>query len=309
MRSLFLLAVAGVLSAQQSEYFPLQSGNTWVYKVSGRAAVFAQPVTMTVMEQVTIDGVDYWELGGVPGIGRAILRVTSSGTLAAYDENTKTESPWLAFRAAVGEDFESRVHPCVGSGSIVDRAAKEALALGAFDNLLQVRYGNFTCADAGITADLFAPNIGLARRVETTIAGPRAYELIYARIGGTTVLTQPEQSFTVALDRAVYEAGKPVDILARLSLRNSMAEPIDLFFASGQTFNFVVRDEKGDVLYNWEALRLFIPVTQLIRVKGEKVWNASFDVPSSLAPGRYTLEAVLTTSPPRYKSTVSFEVK
>ena len=51
----------------------------------------------------------------------------------------------------------------------------------------------------GVESDLFLPYVGLVQRMVQTIAGPRAYELVYARLGEIAVVTEPEVVYAVAV--------------------------------------------------------------------------------------------------------------
>lgn len=305
---LLLAATVAALAQTPSDYLPLQTGNTWLYRVTGR--VPSEPVVMSVGNTVTVGDNTYYEVTGIPVVGRALLRVNSIGTLVAVDETTRSEVPWVAFRASSGEAFESRVHPCVASGSITSRKAKADLPVGSLTGLLAVEYGSFTCADAGISGDWFAPEVGMVRRSEITFAGPKEYQLIYARVAGNTVLTQGEQSYAISLGRLVYEENQqPFTMLVRLTLRNTLADALELNFRSSQRYNLVIRNEAGQEVYNWAADKLFAQVTETIKLKGERVWAASLTLPTRLPAGKYTMESMITSTPVVYRAQVGFEVR
>ena len=102
---------------------------------------------------------------------------------------------------------------------------------GKFDNTAELKFqGN--CVDVGVVRQYYAPYIGLVSSEETTFAGPVLYELAYYRVGSSTGAA-PEVSFTVALDAPHYAAGSTLQ--ARLTLRSTAPDPINLHFPSGQS--------------------------------------------------------------------------
>jgi hypothetical protein len=148
------------------------------------------------------------------------------------------------------------------------------------------------------------------------------YDLIYARLGGVTVVEERNVSFRLTLDRSVYVSDQrpPVtpqrsipQLTARLTLRQTQDTPLELRFPSSQVFDFAIRNDKGETVYTWSANKLFLQQVQTIRFQpGES--NYVIVVPLSgergvLPAGRYSAEAWLTTGPNRaYSATVSFEV-
>ena len=159
-----------------------------------------------------------------------------------------------------------------------------------------LRYSDSICADAGIVADFFAPDIGPVSRSETSFAGPVSYELVYARVNGFIALTQPETGFSLSTPSPIGENGR---IFARMTIRNGGTDPLMLRFNSGQTFNLELTTEAGQPVYNWASDKAFIQVIQDVSIAREKNFVVEFAVPGGLKAGRYLLEAYLTTAPPQ----------
>jgi hypothetical protein len=180
------------------------------------------------------------------------------------------------------------------------------LPIGSFANLFRVTYTP-SCADAGIQEELYLPYIGLVRRTRTTIAGPRVLELVYARIAGVTVVGAPDTSFALTVDKSVYVVSganpqQPAPILARITLRNTTGSPLTLTYPSGQEFDFILRNPKGDIVYRWSADKGFTQGVRQEDFAGER--NRAVSIPlvdlngAQLAHGNYLLEASLTALPP-----------
>jgi hypothetical protein len=294
-----LLPVAAL--AAQPDYFPLQTGNQWTYRVAAQDRSFTLEVTGTQ----THAGQTYYTVEGFRS-GTAWLRMAEDGTLYAWDAAKNAEAVWVKFGAADGVAFDTAIDSCVKSGTIVSHAAKLTVPTGQFDTALEVGYTPGACADAGLTSEFYLPYVGLMQHTETSIAGPVVYDLVYARLNyGLTVVTAGEQSFTVALDNSVYTAAQPA--AARLTLRNTQPQPLALAFPSGQRFDVVVRNSGGQSVYQWSATRFFVAQYTTLSLNGEKTWAVTFPVPDT--PGQYTAEVSLATQPLLYNGQVGFTVK
>lgn len=283
------LLMAGALFGQV-EYLPLYPGNQWVYR--GAAGQF----TLAVEKPVSFEGRDYFLVKGFPSTPEVYLRNDGEGRVWMWDALAKREKVWLDFQA---DEAPTGVDPCNALSLVESREAKYNGPVGEFVNALRVRYTVAGCADAGIESDVFLPYVGLVQRMVQTIAGPRAYELVYARLGEIAVVTEPEVSFGVAVDRAGTSA--------RLTLRNTTGTPLELNFGSGQTFDVAVRDEEGKDVWRWSEGRGFTLALRTETVSGERLWVVKLPV---LKPGRYSVEGWLTTSGgQRFAASAGLEVR
>lgn len=306
-----LLLAAGLAGAQN--YFPLEAGNQWIYRSGPQLA------TAEVVRTEVFDGRSYALLRGF--LGDAWLRTDENGALMAFNPDTRTEQLWSAFGAAEGAAFQSAVPPCEQPAQVVSKSAKYTGPIGEFPYALEIRYGPGRCADAGNERDFYLPWVGLVQRRATTIAGPRTWDLVYARLG-VTEISASETSFQLSLDQTVYTANlmPPVDpqravprMLARLTLRHTRQDPLRLTFPSGQRFDFVIRNEKGEAVYRWSDGKAFTQALGTEAIQGERNW--AIDVPlgtgsTPLAQGRYVAEGWLTTEGARvWSASAAFEVR
>jgi hypothetical protein len=296
--ALGLIAAAPHLAAQT--YLPLQVGNSWVYRVvEGR---LKDTKTIEVESQEVIGGQAYFR---VIFFGRtSLLRTGDGGSIIAYDPQTKQEQLWLPVNER--ERAVTALDPCSTQAQVENRTAKLKTTLGEFNNLLHIAYQP-GCPDAGVTQQYFLPYVGLLRHEITTIAGPQVYELMYSR-SGYTVVDSPNQQFSLSLDSSKYQGGEQVELFARITLRNTQAEPIELTFPSGQIFDFKIHNDKGETVYTWSADKLFPQVVVTERIgPGEKNWALTAPV-GTLSPGRYVAEAYLVSQPKVYSAKMGFEV-
>ncbi len=316
----FALGSLAMMAAADPDYFPLQVGNQWIYWASGPAP---SVTTVEVVKTGDFNEKTYYLLRGLAG-RENWLRMDAGGTLYSYDAAEKTEKVWVAFGAPEGVPYDTGIHPCSRSASIASRNARYTGPVGEFDWALLVRYQPGFCADAGLEREFYLPWVGLVHRTETTIAGPRSLDLIYARLGGVTVISEKEVTFSLTLDKSVYTANlmppvtpqRAVPVMtARLSFRVEQDEPLDLTFPSGQTFELVLKDEKGQTVYRWSDGKAF---TQALRQESFGPGERNYVVIARLAgndgkplpQGKYTAEGWLTTMGARsYFAGVGFEVR
>ena len=327
-----LLGAAGLARAQlpprsralqlhrPANYFPLTVGNSWTYTTEGRAA--SGTVTVRVTESVETAGQQYFRLEGFT-LQPALVRVDSHGRLLEFRPDSGTEHLWYDFGAATGTTWMPELpHPCLGAAKLASRGSGVEVPAGDFDDVLVIRYGTTNCADAGIQEEVFAPNVGLIRRTETTIAGPRVMVLSEARVG-SRLIRSSALSFSLSIDQPVYipnlmppvtpDRAVPV-MRARMTIRNTTNFPLRLNFPSGQRFDLVIRDSSGQDIYRWSATRLFTQETGTLELSpGEKTFSAEIPLGQQagrpLPQGGYVAEAWLTTADPSaYRASVSFEI-
>jgi hypothetical protein len=300
--STLLLISTIAVSAQTADYFPLQVGNSWVYKTSLGRTNRVQTVSVDAIENV--DGRDYYR---VDFFGSSVLvRPGDNRSLLSYDAGAKRERLWLPFGAPEGQPTESEFDSCSRSATVRSRSANVKGPIGEFNNALQLTYTP-VCADAGVTTQFFLPYIGLVQQESTSFAGPQRYELIYSRTGFTNV-DAGQIGFTMALDSNSYKAGQDAEIVVRLTLRNSNREPITLVFPSGQSFDLKIYNERGEIVYTWSADKLFIQAFRTEKLgPGERSWALTAPI-GQLPPGRYAAQGFLTTQPLAYSAIVHFDV-
>jgi hypothetical protein len=241
-KAVFLWLLWPLAFGQTPDYFPLQVGNQWIYRPVDTPG---EPFQLEVSRAGYFAGQGYVLLTGLPE-GSAWVRLSEERTLYRFDPESRREEVWLDFAAPIGEPFPTPLLPCNRAAVIESREAAWKGLIGEFTNALIVRYLPSICADAGLEQEVYLPWVGLVERSITTIAGPRRYQLVYARLGGVTYVAAPELSLTLALDRYRYPLTQPPATLqARFTLRNHRLDPFTLEFSSSQRFDFEIRDERG----------------------------------------------------------------
>ncbi len=215
--------LCAALSAQ-TVWMPLDEGNLWMYRASNaagaasyavrvdRAATFGSRTYYSVVTEGQISGfisatpLSPGDTVPVSENGPLWLRNSDDGRIMMWDEKSSSERVWLDTAAKPGETSESAVDPCNPTSTVVSRNAKYSGPIGDFDNALQIRYRSGGCADAGLDSDVLLPWVGIVSRTAQTIAGPRRYDLVHARLSTATVISAPELTFSLTIDRPAYTA-------------------------------------------------------------------------------------------------------
>lgn len=292
---LFTLVLAG-LSSWAGELLPLEMGNFWTYREEATGQTFTVRVGTPVALR---SGRVYHSLEGYTP-QRVLARINEAGDLAVYDEETEQESILTAFSSAPTDWWSAPGRECKLQGQTGEKNGSYSGPAGRWNRVVGVDYRSVQCADAGPQQEQFAENIGMLRRVSSTIAGPRTYELIYARVGSLVVENRDRGRFTVSVDQP------PDQPVWRVTLRLDIGYTpgIRLRFATGQHVEAVVRDAEGNVVARWSDGRVFDQ--GLHEVTLSSLWSATVDLPrpSGSVEG-YTIEGWLTTVPdqPKFAAT------
>jgi hypothetical protein len=300
-----------MLMAATPDYFPLHVGNQWIYRISGLGS--GEPVIVHIPRTEVVQDRIYSLVRGLSG-GDVWLRMDENATLLRYDPETRQESTWAMFSTPAGETYRTELDPCNRTAKVESRQATVRTPAGEFINALAISYPSANCADAGLSSEFYLPWIGLVRRESLTIAGPRVMSLSYARIGGVTVLSEPENAFSLTLDRSQYGDPANVPLLtARLTLRMTHPEPVELTFPSGQRFDLEIRNERNETVLRWSDGKAFTLALGSERIgPGEKNWTLQLPLANGatrLPPGSYTAEGWLTTiGERRYAARVPFSI-
>ena len=298
MRTFLFLLATGLAPAQ---YFPLQVGNQWIYRVD--EGPVKELRVAEVLRAETVDEKDYFVYKGI--LGETVrVRVATENKLVQLNADG-TESLWADFNAAEGTSYATSFDSCTGRGRVEKRNATTELLDRVWENGIQISYSAASCADAGVTDDLYLPGLGLAQRTYQSFTGPRRFKLSYARIGNASVVTSGEYSFRINLSQKTYAPRAIINL--RMTLENWTKEPLKLQFNSGQSFDFAIRDASGETAFYWSANKLFTAEVRELSVTGEKNWTVTEEM--DLKPGEYVLEAWLTTDrKPAFKAQVPITV-
>lgn len=281
--SILMAASAGHLAA--ADFLPLAPGNNWTY----RDAVTGDSINIRVGTQVYANEHTYHTLHGYAG-KQLYVRTNDYGNLVYWDEEAGTEPILISFEPFQSGWWDANLRQCPTMGQTQEKRTAHAGPGGRWSNVLDIRYRTYGCADAGEISEQFAENIGMLQRVVSTIAGPRTYDLVYARVGTQTISPARTGNFSVA----ATDGAEPGTWQA--TLRIELPGTVRLQFLSGQEFDARLRDSSGRIVWVWSADKLFVQALHDLRING--VWTANIVIPHPPsipeAPQTYTLEAWMT---------------
>jgi hypothetical protein len=276
-----------------ADFFPLQEGNTWTY----REPASGQTFNVRVGQPSTIAGHLYYDLIGYTDTDLQVRIEEMFGALVYWDGLRNQEFLLTSFEQFEGGHWLAPFRPCPlqdGQGQL--KLGNHDGPAGPIAGVLEIQYRAIGCADVGSLQEQYADHLGMLRRVMSTIAGPRTFNLIAARVGNITIDAAPSASFGVSLGPAT--AAGPVLATFRLHVNSKL--PLTLSFSSGQEYDFALKDSAGTTLWRWSVSQTFLQALHQRIVADE--WSASVEIPwpttseGVLQPGDYTVEAMVTNT-------------
>jgi hypothetical protein len=288
------------LLAQPStpRFLPLEPGNQWVYRDARSGHEFTVRVSTLFLQS---DGKVYAAVHGYVGARRAYLRYDERGNLVRLNEETQHEEVVTTFESNNTQWWRAPFRTCDQEGQTRESRLNYSGPAGYFENVLDVRYRSFSCADAGVLREHFVAGIGMLHREESAIDGPRLYQLVYARVGRFEFGGATSGQFLVSAEKA--PDGKSLDVTLRLRF-----DPVDVMrleFPSAQQYDLILRDGGGAKVWQWSDGQLFGQASSVRDVAGMWVIRERVPLPEATdTSAKYEIQAWLTTTgAPRYAAT------
>lgn len=170
--------------------------------------------------------------------------------------------------------------------------------MGSFGRATHLRYRNFGCADPAVSEEVYLPSIGLVRRTETSIAGPRVFELAEARVGGLLYSGKLSGGFDVS---SHYAGPGSTHLLTTLRLSLMSDDEMMLAYATSQEYDVSMWNEKGEEIYRWSAGQVFAQGVWSRLVRGALTHRVEIPLRTAtgepLPAGNYVIHAWLTAGP------------
>jgi hypothetical protein len=295
-RAAFAALAIGVCTLSGADFFPQQLGNSWTY----REAATGQSFTVRVGTPVFINNRVYQTLQGYTN-AVLMVRQDERKQLIMYNESAGVEQILTSFEPFEGGWWEAPTRPCEQLGQTLFQRGRHDGPAGPFADVLEIRYRVVGCADTGVVSEQYAENIGMVRRVVTTFAGPRQYDLVYARIGNSFIEASPYGRFTVSVENR--PAAGPLTVTLRLQTNFQYSQILS--FPTAQEYDVELRDSAGQLIWAWSQGKFFLQAAHQRTIGGE--WTVSVAVPRPPAVGfnPVTIHGWLTTTGvPRYAATV-----
>jgi hypothetical protein len=291
------------MNVHAADLLPLAPGNTWTY----RDAITGESFQIQVGTQVYLDKHPYHTLLGYAE-DQLLVRVNEYGNIVFWDEETGQDTLLISFEPMPTEWWEALRRGCEQQGNTPALRSFYDGPAGRWD-VVEIAYRTFGCFDAGVESEQFAENIGMVRRIVTTVAGPRIFDLVYARIGTQVITAGSVGSFSVTVEPSRSSTYWLVTLRIDLPYGSAM----NLSFSSAQEYDARLRGADGRVLWTWSSDKLFAQVQHQLRFRGR--FSATIEVPQPLVisegPQRYTIEAWMTNmeSEPRFAAITTAEAR
>jgi hypothetical protein len=257
MRSitLVLLTTLPVLAAGPN-FFPLQTGNEWVYSVGG-----VEELTIRVGAPLARDGKIFYYVAGYAD-QKVWIRRAENGNLFFIDPNTDQERPMTLFEVVPGGWFSSGIPQfCQLEGQAqAQRQDYQPMSGADSSAALVIRYRAFGCLPEQVEEERYVENLGLVfRRI-----GNVEYKLISARVGAIDFHAAPSRGVQLALDKATISREQPADkamINGQLRITATpYSYPVIVKFPTLTRIEIVVRNRDGVEVYRHSDGMAELPV-------------------------------------------------
>jgi hypothetical protein len=193
LTAVFLLLFSGSAWSAGNRLFPLEVGNLWVYESAGSRC--CTPLILEVTDSSIFKGNRYFLVHSSAG-GDNWLRAGDGDSVFAYDAQADQESLWYSFQTPEGQTFSTAIPNSSGLAMIAGHSAYSGPS-GAFDTAVTIAYPG--TIQKGFAREVFVQDVGLVQRIEYTgDAALASYQLVYARMGGSTLQPSPTPSSGVA---------------------------------------------------------------------------------------------------------------
>lgn len=284
------LFVVPMMASSVAPMLPMENGNMWIY----RDARSGETRTVYVGTPLALgDGRVYYSLRGYVG-QRLWARNADDGTLLYYDEETGEDRVLTGFPREGW--MQAGLREC-DSETQVQRERRDGAAV--------VAYRTFGCADAGTLEERYVENLGMVMRSVQTIAGPRTFELEYARVG--KMVYAPRMAGWTHVE-ATPAGGSHLRVVLRLV--SGSEYPVTLRMPTGQRYEIVVRNERGEEVWRWSDGKAFTQAAQAVTIAGylqfEEIVPLTDSVGRPLPPGQYSIEGMILGG--AYAATTEFRI-
>ncbi|MEO8660823.1 MAG: BsuPI-related putative proteinase inhibitor [Bryobacteraceae bacterium] len=275
------------------DLLPLQTGNTWTY----RDVVTGEEFTVRVGTPTETNDQIYYSLQGY-ATQRILVRYNAQKNLVYLNQDTGGENLLTSFEPFEGGWWQAPWRSCDQEGQTKEQYSRHDGPAGPFEDAVQLEYRSYGCADTGLLSEQYVDNIGMVRRVVSTIAGPRTFDLTYARVGRAVIDGQQTGQFSVTLTPGLTAE----TLTATLRFRSSRGIGMAVRFPTAQEYDVQVTAVDGSVLWTWSYGLVFAAAEHTRNLSDG--WTVKLEIPKPTAEA-YQVQAWLTTTgAPAHAATV-----
>jgi Intracellular proteinase inhibitor len=291
------------VNVHAADLLPLAPGNTWTY----REAITGESFNIQVGTQAYLNKRLYYTLLGYVE-DQLLVRVNEYGNIVFWDEETGQDTLLISFEPVPTAWWEAPRRGCEQQGNTPASRGFYDGPAGRWD-VVEIGYRTFGCFDAGVESEQFAENIGMVRRIVTTVAGAKIFDLVHARIGTQVISAGSVGAFSVTAE----PSRSPGFWLVTLRIDLPYGSIMNLSFPSSQEYDARLRDLDGRILWTWSSDMLFAQVQHQLRFRGRFTATIEVPQPPAVSEGhhRYTVEAWMTNmeSDPRFAAFTTVETR
>lgn len=309
----FVAAAPVARAHYENTYFPLHVGNEWTYAETGFApSPQKKVVKVDASWTSSVTGQAWFRTRGFNG-DMHWLRQTPTGRIYEWQGRQWYRlgaGPGFPWTMSVNDDAAHGAIACSNGArlDVVSRSERVTVPAGTFPTI-HIRFRT-ACFDAGITDEWFAQGVGLVKRSQQTIGGPREQVLERATIGGRQIGAQAlaQTRTTVATEHAEYwENHMPMvgggqrqgpEIKVDVVTRSSTGSDVTVNFVDPiNIWDVTITDPNGRVIYANPKSRVMAPANGFDRVITASGLKATFahPMPFGSPQGTYRVKARLLT--------------
>jgi Intracellular proteinase inhibitor len=293
------------------DFLPLEVGNLWRYEITDRDGRSAGIFEMEILQHVILDAKSFYVFSRFPFGGEGGF---ADPIGIRYDPDRRQ------YLFTDGQQ-EGDLFPAAG----VTAEIMETDDAGG-PRVVRLTYPTRTLA--------LERGVGVIAASDTTTEGRTIVSLVGARIGREVIgemdappaasdsrfrIEAPTDNVVLPADTApvleVEAIASPDSHRFVLRVHNPTGKLMPFDFTTSQSFDFVVADAGGQVVWRWAERRFFSQVTrsEAIRVDGtwefEGEWNHRDSELDPVPAGTYSVRGVLTATEPFQSDPVEFEVE
>ncbi len=288
-----------------AELFPTQDGNVWEFEVTGAPGQARERIEVVRRHSGWV------QLRGFFG-RRWWWMSDRTARVWVWNDDDDTYTRALDFGLEQGHRFTAEapsVPPLRGAVyELSDHDEEVRTPAGTFTGCVVLSRVEGPTGDAGLARIVLAPGIGPVELVTLTPEGQRRARLRRAVIAGAEHPAPGSVGLGVCLrlDRTVLRPGRGGggELTVSLRVENGGSDSLRFTFRSGQSYDVVIRDEGGQVVYRWSQGRSFTLAQRRLELEPGDAWRFEETIAldavdgGALPTGDYTIEMRLTTEHP-----------
>ncbi len=263
---------------------------------------FAQPDgSKTTVEIIDTYGSNWKKFSSYLGKANQWIWISENSEQIGWFTPDGQSELLVDFSDSVGTSYNISLDECITQTTIASKNVSVSTVAGQFSNAVELSFSG-NCADVGLTSAVFAPEIGLIKYAEQSIAGPVWVQLVNASIGGIEYPRFNGVEMTALFPAGQILTNQQDTVSAFLTLENHTASTQTFTFNSSKLFDIELRNSQGEVVNRWSANKRFLMAIQEVDIAAgdSKTFGGEISLTdfqgNALDVGTYTIRIELTGS-------------